>query len=83
MCVVDRTARSSTTPRNSTCPPDARRHQRPRRHRRPLADAGADRTIQGAGAPGFAGKTALEIAEAGGRVIMTALLRDAGANPRT
>ena len=48
-----------------------------------LADAGADRTIQGAGAPGFAGKTALEIAEAGNRVIMTALLRDAGSNPRT
>jgi ankyrin repeat protein len=42
-----------------------------------LADAGADRSIQGSGAPGFAGKTALDIAEAGNRVIMVALLRDA------
>jgi ankyrin repeat protein len=41
-----------------------------------LADAGADRSIRGAGAPGFAGKTALDIAEAANRVIMMALLRD-------
>lgn len=43
-----------------------------------LADAGADRTIRGTGAPGFAGKTALDIAEAANRVIMIALLRDPG-----
>lgn len=42
-----------------------------------LIDAGADRSIQGTGAPGFAGKTALDIAEAGRREIMVALLRDA------
>ncbi|MEO7192388.1 MAG: ankyrin repeat domain-containing protein [Vicinamibacterales bacterium] len=41
-----------------------------------LADAGADRSLRGTGAPGFAGKTALDIAEAGNRVIMVALLRD-------
>ena len=41
-----------------------------------LADAGADRSIRGSGAPGFAGKTALDIAEAADRVIMIALLRD-------
>ena len=41
-----------------------------------LADAGADLTIRGTGAPGFAGKTALDIAEAANRVIMIALLRD-------
>jgi uncharacterized protein len=42
-----------------------------------LVDAGADRSIQGSGAPGFAGKTALDIAEGGHRVIMVSLLRDA------
>jgi hypothetical protein len=41
-----------------------------------LADAGADRTIQGAGAPGFAGKTALDIARGGNREIMVALLSE-------
>lgn len=41
-----------------------------------LVDAGADRSIMGSGAPGFAGKTALDIAEAGNRTIMIALLRD-------
>ena len=47
-----------------------------------LVDAGADRTIRGSGAPGFADKTALDIAEAGNRAIMTALLRDADLNAR-
>jgi ankyrin repeat protein len=42
-----------------------------------LVDAGADRSIRGTGAPGFHGKTALEIAAAGGREIMVALLSDA------
>ena len=41
-----------------------------------LVDAGADRSIQGSGAPGFEGKTALDIARAGGREIMVALLED-------
>ena len=41
-----------------------------------LADAGADRTIQGSGAPGFAGKTALDIARDGHREIMVALLSE-------
>jgi len=41
-----------------------------------LVDAGADRSIRGSGAPGFADKTALDIAEAGNRAIMVALLRD-------
>jgi ankyrin repeat protein len=41
-----------------------------------LVDAGADRSIQGSGAPGFAGKTALDIARGGGREIMMALLED-------
>lgn len=44
-----------------------------------LADAGADLSIRGTGAPGFAGKTALDLAEGASRVIMIALLRDAGA----
>ncbi|HEY7476020.1 MAG TPA: ankyrin repeat domain-containing protein [Vicinamibacterales bacterium] len=39
-----------------------------------LVDAGADRAIEGSGAPGFAGKTALDIARAGNREIMIALL---------
>jgi ankyrin repeat protein len=42
-----------------------------------LLDGGADATIRGSGAPGFDGKTALDIAEAANRVIMVALLRDA------
>jgi ankyrin repeat protein len=42
-----------------------------------LADAGADRTIRGTGAPGFADKTALDLAEAANRTIMIALLREA------
>ena len=41
-----------------------------------LVDAGADRSIRGSGAPGFADKTALDLAEAANRVIMSALLRD-------
>ena len=42
-----------------------------------LADAGADQTIRGTGAPGFAGKTALDLAVAANRVIAIALLQDA------
>ena len=42
-----------------------------------LADAGADLTIAGTGAPGFAGKTALDLAVAANRVIAVALLKDA------
>jgi ankyrin repeat protein len=41
-----------------------------------LADAGADLTIQGSGAPGFAGKTALDLAVAADRVIAMALLKE-------
>ena len=41
-----------------------------------LVDAGADRSIRGTGAPGFDGKTALDIAAAGNRTIMMALLRE-------
>jgi ankyrin repeat protein len=41
-----------------------------------LVDAGADRTIEGSGAPGFAGKTALDIARDGNREIMVALLSE-------
>jgi ankyrin repeat protein len=48
-----------------------------------LLDGGADATIRGTGAPGFAGKTALDIAEAADRVIMVALLRDAAADGRS
>lgn len=43
-----------------------------------LADAGADLTITGTGAPGFAGKTALDLAVGADRVIAMALLRDRG-----
>ena len=39
-----------------------------------LVEAGADRSIRGTGAPGFAGKTALDIAREGGRRIMLAWL---------
>ena len=42
-----------------------------------LADAGADLTITGSGAPGFAGKTALDLAVGADRVIAVALLKDA------
>ena len=42
-----------------------------------LADAGADLTIRGTGAPGFAGKTALDLAAGANRVIAMALLKDA------
>ena len=42
-----------------------------------LADAGADLTIRGTGAPGFAGKTALDLATGADRVIAMALLKDA------
>jgi len=42
-----------------------------------LVEAGADRSIQASGAPGFAGKTALDIARGGGRAIMVALLEEA------
>ena len=41
-----------------------------------LVDAGADRSIQGSGAPGFDGKTALDIARGGNREIMVALLEE-------
>ena len=41
-----------------------------------LVDAGADRSIEGAGAPGFDGKTALDIARGGSREIMVALLEE-------
>jgi ankyrin repeat protein len=41
-----------------------------------LVEAGADRSIQGSGAPGFAGKTALDIARGAGREIMIALLEE-------
>jgi ankyrin repeat protein len=42
-----------------------------------LVDAGADVTIKGSGAPGFDGKTALDLALAANRVIAVALLKDA------
>jgi len=41
-----------------------------------LVDGGADRSIQGAGAPGFEGKTALDVAREGNRQIMVALLTE-------
>lgn len=41
-----------------------------------LVDAGADRSLRGSGAPGFDGKTALDIASAADRAIMVALLSD-------
>lgn len=42
---------------------------------RALVDAGADPTIRGTGAPGFHGKTALDLAEAAGHVEVAAVLR--------
>ena len=41
---------------------------------RALVEAGADRTLRGTGAPGFAGKTALELATARGRCDMAEAL---------
>jgi ankyrin repeat protein len=42
---------------------------------RALVDAGADPTIRGTGAPGFHGKTALDLAEAAGHAEVAAVLR--------
>jgi len=42
---------------------------------RALVEAGADPSLRGAGAPGFAGKTALELATARGQADMVAILR--------
>jgi ankyrin repeat protein len=47
-----------------------------------LVDGGADTTIRGAGAPDFDGESALDIAEAGHRLIMVSLLRDADGRAR-
>jgi ankyrin repeat protein len=44
---------------------------------RMLVKAGADRSLQGSGAPGFAGKTAFELAEAQGSTEMMEMLRPA------
>jgi len=44
---------------------------------RQLVDAGADRTLRGAGAPGFAGKTALDLAVDRGDTAMIDILRAA------
>jgi hypothetical protein len=44
-----------------------------------LAAAGADLTIRGSGAPGFAGKTALGLALARDCAAIVAVLRAAGA----
>jgi ankyrin repeat protein len=41
-----------------------------------LVDAGADRTIRGTGAPGFDGKTALDLARAAGRSDLEACFTD-------
>ena len=43
-----------------------------------LAQAGADPSIGGTGAPGFAGLTALELAERAGYVEIAAILRGSG-----
>jgi hypothetical protein len=40
-----------------------------------LAAAGADRTLRGSGAPGFAGQTALDLARAHGDTDLEPLLR--------
>ena len=42
---------------------------------RALVEAGADLNLRGTGAPGFAGKTALELATARGQADMVAVLR--------
>ena len=50
--------------------------ERPRQTRlRLLAEAGADRTIRGSGAPGFEGMTALDLAEKANRQGFAAVLR--------
>jgi uncharacterized protein len=43
---------------------------------RMLREAGADLSIRGSGAPGFAGKTALDLAEHAGRNDIAAILKD-------
>ena len=43
---------------------------------RMLVEAGADRNIRGTGAPGFAGRTALDLATGRGNVEMISILRD-------
>lgn len=43
-----------------------------------LVTAGADVSIRGSGAPGFHGKTALDLADAAGRTEIAAILREAG-----
>lgn len=50
---------------------------------RVLVTAGADLSIRGSGAPGFHGKTALDLAEAAGHTEIVAILREAdrGAKP--
>ncbi len=45
---------------------------------RTLVSAGADRSVRGSGAPGFHGKTALDLAIAAGQAEVIALLRGAG-----
>ena len=45
---------------------------------RVLVAAGADLSLRGSGAPGFHGKTALDLAEAAGRTEIVAILRAAG-----
>ena len=42
-----------------------------------LVEAGADLAIRGSGAPGFAGRTAFDLADAQGRADLTAILRRA------
>jgi ankyrin repeat protein len=44
---------------------------------RALLDAGADSSVEGSGAPGFHGKTALELAEAQGNGDVVSVLRHA------
>jgi len=48
---------------------------------RALVEVGADLAIQGRGAPGFSGKTALDLAEAAGHADIAAVLRAAGQPP--
>jgi ankyrin repeat protein len=44
---------------------------------RVLVEAGADLSVRGTGAPGFAGKTALQLARAARRTDIVRVLRDA------